>query len=153
MATILDFFLAAAQFSGFIEMEGNPMRGSPVNFFGGLGGFLVTLYVSAVLQQKLVDATKRMNPEKHGSVYDTKFHKKWMESCDEAERAVIGQCAFKAYQAMSMSCLILWAVLGVGGMFFSWGFMPAMTVCIIWGVGQTVYSYWCLKLGKPDGRM
>ena len=151
MATILNFFLAAAQFSGFIEMEGNPMKGSPIKFFGGLGAFLVTLYVSAVLQQKLVDATKRMNPEKHGSVYDTKFHKKWMESCDEAERAVIGQCAFKAYQAMSMSCLILWAVLGLGGMFFSWGFMPAMTVCIIWGVGQSAFAYWTLKLGRPDG--
>ena len=149
MATILNFFLAAALFSGFVDMTGNPMRLSPVKFFGGLGAFLVTLYVSAVLQQKLVDATKRLNPEKKGSVYDVKFHKKWMESCDEAERAIIGQCAFKAYQATSMTCLALWAVLGLGGMFFSWGFMPAMAVCIVWGVGQSVYSYWCIKLSKP----
>lgn len=149
MATVLDFFLVAAQFSGFADMEGSPMRLTPVKFFGGLVAFLVTLYASAVLQQKLVDAEKKMNPEKRGSVYDTKFHKKWMESCDEAERAVIGQCAFKAYQAVNLTCLILWAVLALGGMFFSWGFMPAMTVCIIWGVGQSVYCYWCLKLSKP----
>ena len=148
MANVLDFFLAAALFSGFLDMEGNPML-SPVKFFGGLGAFLVTLYVTAVIQQKLVDATKRLNPEKQGSVYDTKVHKKWMESCDEAERAIIGQCALKAYQAVTITCLALWAVLGLGGMFFSWGFMPAMTVCIIWGVSQSVYSYWCLKLSKP----
>lgn len=149
MVNVLNFFLLAALFSGFIDMAGNPMRTSPVKFFGPLAAFLVTLYVGAVLQQKLVDATKKMNPEKHGSVYDTKFHKTWMESCDEAEKAVIGQCAFKAYQAVTLTCLILWAVLALGGMFFSWGFMPAMTVCIIWGVSQSVYCYWCLKLSNP----
>ncbi len=96
-----------------------------------------------------MDATKQMNPEKRGSVYDTKFHKKWMESYDEAERAIIGQCALKAYQAVTITCLALWAVFALGGMFFSWGFMPAMAVCIIWGVSQSVYCYWCLKLSKP----
>lgn len=149
MANVLSFFLVAAQFSGFVEMEGNPIRVAPVSFFGGLGAFLVTLYVTAVIQQKLVDATKRMNPEKHGSVYDTKFHQKWLESCDEAERAVIGQCAMKAYQAVTMTCLVLWAVLALGGMFFQWGFLPAMTVCVIWGVSQSVYCYWAIKLAKP----
>ena len=149
MATVLNFFLLAAVFSGFVSMEGNPMRTSPVKFFGGLGAFLVTLYVTAILQQKFVDATKKMNPEKHGSVYDTKFQKTWLASCDEAERAVIGQCAMKAYQAMTMSCLILWAVFALGGMFFSWGFMPAMAVCVVWGVGQSAYACWSIKLAKP----
>ncbi|MDE6589423.1 MAG: DUF3169 family protein [Oscillospiraceae bacterium] len=153
MANVLDFFLVAAQFSGFVEMEGNTMRTAPVIFFGGLGAFLVTLYVTAVLQQKLVDATKKMNPEKHGSVYDTKFQKKWLESCDEAERAVIGQCALKAYQAVAITCLVLWAVLTLGGMFFSWGFMPAMTVCVIWGVSQSVYCYWAIRLSKPGAAL
>ena len=125
------------------------MRLTPVKFFGGMAAFLVTLYLSAVLQQKVVDATKQMNPEKHGSVYDTRFQKKWLESCDEAERAVIGQCALKSYQAMCHACLALWAIFALGGMFFSWGFMPAMTVCIVWGVGQSVYSYSCIKLSKP----
>lgn len=148
IATILDFFLLAALFSGFLE---NAKAIGPVKFFGCLVVFLVTLYLNAVFQQKLVDTTKQMNPEKHGSVYDTKFHKKWMASCDEAERAIIGQCAFKAYQAMSMTCLVLWAVFGLGGIFFTGGFVPAMAVCMIWGVGQSVYSYWCLKLGKPGG--
>lgn len=120
-----------------------------MKFFGSVIAFLVTLYLSAVLQQKLVDATKRMNPEKRGSVYGAKFQKKWYESCDEAERAVIGQCALKAYQAVTYTCVVLWAVTSLGGLFFSWGLMPAMTVCIIWGVSQSVYCYWCMKLPKP----
>lgn len=104
-----------------------------------------------MLQQKLVDLTKRLNPEKKGSVYDTKFQKKWYESCDEAERAIIGQCAFKAYQAMVRVCLGLWVVFALGGMFFNWGFLPALAVCIVWGVGQSVYAWWTLKLGKSGG--
>ena len=142
--------MAAALFSGFAAVEGNPMRLSPVKFFGSLAAFTVTLYLTAVIQQKLVDATKRMNPEKQGSVYDTKFQKKWMESCDEAERAAIGQCAFKAYQAMSLTCLGLWAVFTLGGMFFNWGFLPSKAACIVWGVGQSVYCWSCIKASKPS---
>lgn len=151
--TILDFFLVAAHFSGFVERAGDPMRIGPVLFFGGLAAFLVTLYLSTVLQQKIVDITKRMNPEKHGSVYDTKFQKTWYESCDEAERAIIGQCALKAFQATTVTCLVLWAVLALGGMFFGWGFLPAMVVCIVWGVNQSVYIYWSLKLGQPGRKV
>lgn len=150
IATILNFFLLAALFSGFLE---NAKAIGQVKFFGSLVIFIVTLYLNAVFQQKLVDATKRMNPEKQGSVYDTKFQKKWFESCDEAERIMIGQCAFKAYQAMSMTCLVLWAVFGLAGIFFTGGFVPAMAVCIIWGVGQSVYSYWAIQLSKPGGKV
>lgn len=151
MELIVSFFLMAALISGFMENAGTEQEVAPAMFWGGLAAFLIGgLGVSTVFQQKLVDTTKRLNPEKHGSVYDTKFHKKWYESCDEAERAIIGQCAFKAYQAMCRACLALWAVFGLGGMFFNWSFTPALTVCIIWGVGQSVYSWTCLRLSKPN---
>ena len=149
LCTVLAFFLLSAMFSGFVTMAGNPMQITPFLFFGGLTAFLADLFLPMILQQKLVDLTKALNPEKQGSVYDTKFQKKWYESCDEAERAVIGQCAFKAYQAMCRVCLGLWAVFALGGMFFSWGLLPAMAVCIVWGAGQSVYSYSCIRLSKP----
>jgi len=38
-----------------------------------------------------------MNPEKTASVYDMKFQKKWLETCDEAEKIIVGKCAFKAF--------------------------------------------------------
>ena len=153
LSTVLAFFLLAALLSGFAAMDGDPMRVTPALFFGGLGGFIAQLAVNMVLQQKLVDLTKRLNPEKHGSVYDVKFQKTWYESCDEAERLLIGQCALKAYQAMCTACLALWVALTLGGMFFRWGFLPAMAVCIVWGAGQSVYCYWCVKLAKPGGTM
>lgn len=150
MELIASFFLMAALVSGFMSRTESEQGMAPALFFGGLAAFLVgSLGVEIVLQQKLVDLTKRLYPEKRGSVYDTKFQKKWMESCDEAERVIIGQCTFKAYQAMCRTCLALWAVFALGGMFFNWGFLPAMAVCIIWGVGQSVYSYWAINAPKP----
>ena len=152
MALIVSLFLLAGMISGFVGSVGTEREVGPAMFFGGMAAFLVGgLGVTVVLQQKLVDITKRLNPEKRGSVYDVKFQKKWMESCDEAERLIIGQCAFKAYQAMSRTCMTLWVVFALGGMFFDWGFLPAMAVCVIWGVGQSVYSYWCIKLEKLGG--
>ena len=153
LALIANLFLLAAMTADFVNNAGTPRMMPAQMFFSGLGAFLAHFAVCVVLQQKLVDLTKTLNPEKHGSVYDTKFQKKWLDSCDEAERAVIGQCAYKAYQAVSQACLALWLVFLLGGMFFDWGFLPVLAVCVIWGVGQSVYSYWCLKLGRPGGKL
>lgn len=151
MATVLSFFLAAGHFAGMAEdvLLGGHM--GPVHVFLGLGAFLVNLFMTMIFQQKLVDATKQLYPEKRGSVYDFKFQKKWLNSCDEAERAIIGQCAMKAYRAMSTACLALWAVFVMAGMFFGGGFLPAMAICVVWGVGQSVYSYWAIRLSRPGG--
>lgn len=153
LCIVLTFFLLSALCAGFVGNAGTPQMMPAPMFFGGMAGFLVNLFAPVVLQQKLVDLTKRLNPEKHGSVYDSKFQKKWYESCDEAERAVIGQCAMKAYRAMCMACMALWVVFTLGGMFFNWGFLPALAVCIVWGAGQSSYSWACLKLGRPGGKM
>ena len=149
LCTVLAFFLLSALFAGFVGNAGTPQMMPAPMFFGGVAGFLVNLFAPMVLQQKLVDLTKRLNPEKRGSVYDAKFQKKWYESCDEAERLIIGQCAFKAYRAMCAACMALWVVFALGGMFFDWGFLPAMAVCIVWGVGQSAYAWSCLKASGP----
>lgn len=146
MATILGFFLLPGHFAGMFH---GGFLTRPAHTFLGLGAFLANLLATMLFQQKLVDATKRLNPEKRGSVYDVKFQQKWLDSCDEAERAIIGQCAMKAYQAVTYTCLALWMVFTLGGIHFEWGLLPAMAVCIIWGVNQSVYSYWALRLSKP----
>ena len=152
MILILGFFLLAALVSGFANTAASWQVGRGV-FFGGLAAFFVAIIISVILQQNFVDTQKLMNPEKKGSVYDVNFQKKWLDSCDEAERAIIGQCAFQAYRAMTTACLALWTVFALGGMLFDWGFLPALGVCVIWGVGQSVYSYSCIKwsgTGKPE---
>lgn len=130
------FFLFAAFYSGGV---GGAVEG-PVRFFGTLAAFLALLALTILFQQRYVDLTKRLNPEKKGSVYDIKFKKEWFAQCDEAERAQIGQCAWRAYNVMNGACLILWMVFTLTGLLLGTGFLPPLTVCAVWAAGLSAYS-------------
>ncbi len=141
--TILSFFLFAAQLTLMDLIE------APV-FFIGVGGFLALMAASTVCQQKVVDFEKKLNPEKRGSVYDAKFAKKWYESCDEWERAMICQAAFSAYSATNLACVVLWVLLILGHMLFDFGLLPIAVVTILWLVSTLAYSIkaWQLESGR-----
>lgn len=101
-------------------------------------------------QQKAVDLTKRMNPEKRGSVYDMQFQKKWLECCDESERQQIGQAAYHTYQTTSRVCLWMWVALVVLDMIFGFGVLPSFIVLLVLGVMQTVYVLECIRLSRKS---
>lgn len=108
--------------------------------------FLIALACITLLQQKVVDLTRRMNPEKRGSVYDIKFHKTWFDSCDEAERAQIGQASFQAYRATTLACLIVWMVLTLMNFMAGIGLLPVLVVLVIFGVLQVSYCLACIRM-------
>ena len=111
--------------------------------------FLVSIFLLVFAQQKIVDLTRQMNPEKKGSVYDTKFKKKWFESCDEAEQKQIGQAAYKAFNVVSTACPILWGALLLLSYAFNFSLlMPTFIVCFIWLLQQVSYCLECIRLGK-----
>lgn len=150
-ALILSYFLIAASYAeGFATFEkGN----SIIPFFVGIAGFFAIMIEAVILQQKCVDSAKKTNPEKTASVYDTKFHKKWMDSCDEAEKIMIGKCAFKAYAATNAVCTVLSIVLAICALILGIGFLPSLTVCLIWIVNQSVYCKEALKYSKAGNKI
>lgn len=105
------------------------------------GGMIVTI----VLQQKIVNGYKAVNPEKKGSIYDMKFQDKWFQSCDEGERAAIGMAAKKALDAVSKVCLLLEILLIICNYLFSVGIMAHIAVIIIWSVLNISYVAACGK--------
>ncbi len=113
-----------------------------------LAGFIAGIVEILIIQQKTVDLTKKINPEKKGSVYDSKFSKKWIESCDENEQRQIGQSAFKAYTAVIYTCVILWVILVFFSITFEIGILPILIVSLIWGIAQIVYCYESIRLTK-----
>lgn len=113
-----------------------------------VGVFLLSCGLVIFAQQKAVDLERKMNPEKHGSVYDTKFQKKWMESCDESERQQIGQACYRAYIVASRFCLGLWLVLVMLSMVFEMSLLPVSILLLVWGVMQVTYTLECIRLGK-----
>ena len=118
-----------------------------------VGVFLVSCGFVIFAQQKAVDLERKMNPEKHGSVYDAKFQKKWLESCDESERRQIGQACYKAYMAGTRFCLGLWLVLVVLSLVFEMSILPVSVLLLVWGVMQVTYTLECIRLGKGGGTL
>ena len=136
---VLDMFFFAVAESG----------GSPLGGIVGVLFFIVSAFTLVFAQQKIVDLTRRMNPEKKGSVYDVKFKKKWFESCDEAEQKQIGQAAYKAFNVVSTACPILWAALLLLSYAFNFDLlMPVFVVCLLWLLLQVSYCLECIRLAR-----
>ena len=70
-AFILSYFLIAASYANGFETFKTETSGAL--FLAGIIGFLTIMIEAVIFQQKCVDTTKKMNPEKTASVYDTKF--------------------------------------------------------------------------------
>lgn len=113
-----------------------------------VGLFLLSCGLVIFAQQKTVDLERRMNPEKHGSVYDAKFQKKWLDSCDESERQQIGEASRQAYVVTSRVCLGLWLVLTMLGMIFEMSVLPVFILLLVWGTMQVSYTLACIRLSK-----
>lgn len=82
-----------------------------------------------------------------------KFQKKWMDSCDEAEKVMIGKCAFKAYSTTNKVCTVLAIVLALGALLFEIGFLPSLVVCIIWIVNLSVYCREAIQYNKAGSKI
>ena len=115
-----------------------------------IAAFILGLVVVIVMQQKIVDLTKKINPEKKGSVYDMKFAKKWMESCDENEQRQIGQAAYKAYQSVVYMSVFIMVILYISSTFLDFGILPFLIVTIIWGGSQIIYCYESICLARHN---
>lgn len=151
IALTLSYFLIAASYSGGFATFEN--ENNSLSFLVSISAFFGIMIETVIIQQKCVDAAKKTNPEKNASVYDTKFHKKWMDSCDEAEKILIGKCAYKAYGATNTVCALLAIALAICALIFGIGFLPSFTVCLIWIVNQSVYCREALKYSKAGNKI
>ena len=148
---VLSYFLIAASYSGgFAPFDS---KGRTIVFFVGIAAFFAIMVEMIVIQQKCVDTAKQTNPEKKASIYDIRFQKKWMEDCDEAEKIMIGKCAYKAYTATNTVCTILAIVLAVCALVFDIGFLPSLVVCLIWIVNLSVYCKEAIRYSKAGNKI
>ncbi len=145
-ALIVSYFLIAASYSGgFATFDS---KGNTLLLFISLAAFIGIMIEAVMLQQRCVDTAKKTNPEKTASIYDVRFQKKWMDSCDEAEKILIGKSAFKAYCATNTVCVLLAIVLAVCALIFGIGFLPSLVVCAVWIVNMSAYFKEAMKYSK-----
>lgn len=107
-----------------------------------------SLIASCAVLQKAVNLAKEINPEKTGSIYESKFQDKWMEHCDEAERFTIYKCSFKAFKTMQASGMVLWVVCLLGQLLFNTGAFATIIVTIFMIIQISVYSVQAIYFAK-----
>lgn len=114
-------------------------------------GFMVSLLIvllhivyallaAVIIQQKAVNLSKEINPEKSGSIYDMKFQDKWLETCDEAERYTVYKCSYKTFKVMQIVGIILWLVCIIGQMSFNTGAFATIIITVFLIIMVSVYS-------------
>ena len=122
-------------------------------------GFVVSLLVvllhiayaiaaGSIIQQKVVNLSKEINPEKSGSVYDMKFQDKWLETCDEAERYTTYKCSFKTFKVMQVVGVVLWLICIIGQMSFNTGAFATIIITIFMIIMVSVYSIQAIYFAK-----
>ena len=82
---ILSYFFFGAGFEFVLKDE----YFSLIKCICYFAGFVMALVGDMIIQSKVVNMYKEMNPEKQGSVYSMDFGKQWEKSCDEAEKMLI----------------------------------------------------------------
>lgn len=144
------FFLAAVAQGVFQNMS---EAGAMTRIILSLVAFVAIFVELTVVQQQSIDLNKALNPEKKASIYDLRFQKKWLEDSDEAEKIVIGKCAYKAFQATNTACAILDLLTLIAAIAFDIGLVPILAVTTIWIVCQTVYYREAMRLIRPGQKI
>lgn len=110
--------------------------------------FLLIGLIYAAGHIKNVKLIQSIYPEKLGDPSDWNFDKAWLESCDEAEKEIIFQGAYKTYRGMQWILALLIVIAIVGEIVWHTGILVVALVGILWGAMAVMYNYHTLKLQK-----
>lgn len=108
--------------------------------------FMMSLGAIFVIEKKVIDTEKQLNPEKKGSLLDMNFSKTWLNSSDEAQKLMIYQAGYVAFQAGNMACWLLWILMFVMQLLLECGVLPVISVCAVWMVMNLTYMTTARKL-------
>lgn len=137
------FFSTGVWATDFLDLKG-AVEQNAAGFWFSLGAVFVhmayALIAACVTQQRAVNLSKEINPEKNGSIYDMKFHDKWLANCDEAERYSAYKCSFKTFKTMQIVGVVLWLICLIGQMSFGTGAFATIIVTIFMIIQTSVYS-------------
>ncbi len=144
---ILSYFFFAAGFEYCIKTA------TVVELICYFCGFILSLAGNIIIQQKVVNLYKELNPEKQGSVYSMDFGKQWEKSCDEAEKMLIYKAAFGAYKVSGNVFIGLWLLCILGNEIWHFGIMPATIVTIMWLIQFIAYQAYAAYYSKNPNKV
>ena len=110
--------------------------------------FLICFFYDALEQVRYIKLIQKTHPEKQGDVSSAKFQQQWLDSCDEAEKEVIYQSAYKAFARMNKLFGLLLVLTMFAHLMFHTGIFAIVVVGIIYLVQSLTYYKSCVVLKK-----
>lgn len=106
--------------------------------------FLIGTGYQGYWQVRYVKTVQKAHPDKKGDPSSRRFQEQWLESCDEAEREVIYQGAYKTYRTTMKLLPVLALAAMLSHLLWNTGIMAVLMVCIVWIVMVVVYCRSCV---------
>lgn len=108
--------------------------------------FLACYAYDGLFQARYVKTVQAAHPEKKGDPSSIKFRQQWLDSCDEAEKEMIYQSAYKTYTCMNTGLPFLLVITMIGHLLFDTGLMAIIVVAAIWLLMAGSYLHSCVSL-------
>ena len=122
--------------------------GSNPGLLLSVGLFLGFCVVILFLEAALVSQIQKADPMKKGDIGSLRFHRDWLESCDEAERLGIYKASYKSFQVMNSLCPVMEAAALLGKIMFDTGNFPIILVTVLWAVQTGVYCFYSAQYDR-----
>lgn len=103
--------------------------------------FCGAIFTYLILQNNLVNLTKKMNPKMQGDVLDFKFQKEWYSTMDEAEKLIVGYASYKAFQTSSTATVVALVLTMILSVVFEFGPIPAFIIGGLWVIQKVSYLH------------
>lgn len=110
--------------------------------------FILYFMYADFWQVRYIKNLQKIYPEKKGDPVSRKFQKEWLASCDEAERVMIYQSAYRSYVTTGKVIPVLLLVTMLCHLFFDTGIMAVAVVAVVWMVVTGSYVGSCVKIRK-----
>lgn len=140
MASQIPMFLCMMFLGFLVEAQGM------LNKLGTMLPFIIIVAVSGIFQVAPIKQVQRKDPSKRGDPSDIRFDKDWLESCDEAERAIIYQASYKTFNFMKMVLLFGMVVALMAQFVCNIGVAPVLFIGMIYIMMLIVYSVYSMRL-------
>lgn len=115
-------------------------------YYGALTAMMLggAIYM-AIIEIMYYHLIQKHDPKKEGDPVSLSFNKKWLASCDETEKLVIYQAAYKGFDGMQILLLIGIVLAGIGKFSFDTGNFPILLLGSVWIAGNVIFGIWKMK--------
>ena len=101
--------------------------------------FMLSMIWEVLLQGLSVSLLKKINPEKRGNILDFRFDKKWLDSCDEAQKMAVYKTSYVTNKVTKYVFVTGWIVALLTNEILHFGMFPIVLISVMWLVQTIAY--------------